>query len=203
MYSFRRYCYGNITWLFSRSDFFQDEFDNDRQLINDFYNSLLSFRSLDKRYSRKVLEKHITAQLLNLGFEDQTISRYMISRGSMILKTLAANFVDIDRALVKNAFNDFKSTVIMAPIIEIGFIVLLDFQRSMKIAPKNNIIVTGTMHTSNLIKCFELLHRRNLIKISFRKNVSTYEVKDGDIHFNYPNITFGDLNKFLAASTDI
>ena len=160
MYGLLSKCFGNINWLFSRTVFIKDEFDNDRKRINDFYTSLLSF---DKSYSRNVLEKHIRAQLVkrNIGYShsEENISRYMTSRGSMIIKTLAENYVDIDRALVKTDFNNFGSTVTYAPIIEIGFIVLLDFQRWINMASKNNIIVTGAYHTSNLIKCFELLHR--------------------------------------------
>ena len=34
--------------------------------------------------------------------------------------------------------------------------------------------------------------------------MNTYEEKeDGSGHYKYPNITFGDLNKFLAASADM
>lgn len=207
MYGLMHKCRGNIDLLLSRGDFIEGEFDNDRKKINDFYVSLLSTHSFDKTYSRNVLEKHITEQLVDYFFlwSREKIITYMTKRGSIIIKILAANFADIDRALAKINFNDFESTVTYAPIIEIGFIVFLDFKRSMKTEQyKNHIIVTGDKHTCNLIKCFELLHRKNLIKISFIKNVSTYEEKaDGSGHYKYPNTTFGDLKKFLAASADI
>ena len=175
------------TWLCSRSEFWDEEFKFSS--MHDFYTTAA--------FSSQVFEIHIFKKLLRLGFDLPKVARYMRSRGNLIVKTLIDNYPRIDQRLhntiqeQEDIDDDDYEYDLMAytPILEIGFIVLFDFKCTMNIVDKHSIVVTGAVHTTNLLRCFELLDRKHLLHICYK--FSKFK----------QNITFSDLETFLTTCT--
>ena len=178
------------TLLCSRSEFWDEEFKLEYRSMHDFYTTTTAFSS-------HVFEIHISKKLLKLGFDFPKVARYMRSRGNLIVKTLIDNYPHIDQRLhntiqeQEDIDDDDYEYDLMAytPILEIGFIVLFDFKCTMNIVDKHSIVVTGAVHTTNLLRCFELLNSKHLLHICYK--FSKFK----------QNITFSDLETFLTTCT--